>query len=343
MVSKADVKEYAPNVVALWEIFKELVPPAPPKIVEPYVWKGKQIIEKLYEVAEDFKLGRLHEVERRVLVLANPGLKKFGQYTATHTLYAGFQIVLPGEVAEAHRHSPFAARFMISGKASTVVDGSRYIFEPGDFITTPRWSWHDHDNQSSEPAIWLDLLDIPIPKMLLASFFEEFKKGRQPAFEEGDVRVRMAHTGLTPRFDLRWQQGHSTPLLFKWKQTYSILRDLANFTEGNPYEGIVLTYRDNATGKEVSETMGADIILLKPGMTTKVHRHTMSVVYYVIDGSGVINIEGERFPWERHDVIALPPWSFHSFENEGEREAILFSVNDRPLLQSLGLYREEAL
>lgn len=331
------VKEYLPNVVALWDVFETLIPPNPGKMVETHVWDGKEIIGKLSEVIHDVKLGG--DVERKVLVPVNPGLQRLGLYTATHTIYVGFQMVLPGEVAGAHRHTPFASRFMIKGRASTTVDGVNVEFEDGDYITTPRWSWHDHTNTTSEPAVWLDSLDTPIPKMLLSSFFQDYEAEAQPIV--GDLRARAASSGMTPAFDLRWVRGQSSPLLFKWKDIYSLLNDSAKFTDGSPTEGVTLTYRDPKSGKEVSDTLGADITLLKRGYRTKSHRHTTSAVYYVVRGRGAIVADGKELSWKESDVIALSPWMFHELVNDGAGDSILFSITDRPLLTNCGLYREE--
>ncbi len=339
-VEAREVKQYLPNVVALWDVFETLIPPNPGKLVETYVWNGKELIKELQRVGRDVRLGE--GVERKVLVPVNPGLRKLGLFTATHTIYVGFQIVMPGEEAGAHRHTPFASRFMIRGKASTTVDGVQVNFEEGDYITTPRWSWHDHANRSSEPVVWLDALDIPVPKMMLASFFEDYSDETQHVMKDGDLRSRMASTGLAPSFDLAWVRGQTSPLVFKWKDVYAMLKDLASFTEGSPTDGVVLTYRDPRSGKEVSDTMGADISMLKPGFRTRPHRHTSSAVYLVVKGKGAILVDGRELSWEENDVISLTPWMYHELVNDSQNEAILFSLNDRPLLKNVGLYREEA-
>ena len=333
------VKEYLPNVVALWDIFHDLVPKKPSDVVKPFVWNGKEIIKELYRVASEVPLGG--NVERRVLVPVNPGLKELGLYTATHTIYVGLQIVLPGEKAGAHRHTAFATRYMIKGRATTTVDGVKVVFEEGDFVTTPRWAWHDHENDSNEPVVWLDALDIPIPRNLLVSFFESYREEVQAPFEKGELMERIRSKGLEPIIDLKWIRGESTPLLFKWEDTYALLKDLASFSDGDPYEAITLTYKDPSTGKEISDTMGADITLLKKGQRTKPHRHTSSVVYYVVKGKGAVVAGGQELSFEKHDLVALPPWIIHELINDGGEESILFSVNDRPLLKSIGLYRAE--
>ena len=90
-----------------------------------------------------------------------PGLT--GQSSITHSLFAGLQIILPGEVAPAHRHAQSALRFIIEGNdAYTAVAGERTTMSPGDFVITPSWTWHDHGNDKREPMVWLDGLDIPL-------------------------------------------------------------------------------------------------------------------------------------------------------------------------------------
>jgi len=332
------VHEVLPNVVPLWEVFSTLIPAGPGKMVETYVWNGKEILKELHRQASGVKLGG--DVERRVLVPVNPGLRKLGLYTATHTIYVGLQIVLPGEVAGAHRHTPWASRFMISGEAWTTVDGVEMQFKDGDFITTPRWAQHDHTNRSNNPAVWLDALDTPVPKFLLASFFQDYGEEVQPVMH-GDLYSRFASTGISPSFGLDWAKSASSPLKFAWDDSYSILKDLASISDGSPYEGVAVTLRDPKSGKEVSGSLGADMTLLKNGMRTKPHRHTMSVVYYVVRGKGSMTVEGKVLPWSENDIIALTPWAYHELANEGPGEAVLFSLNDRPLLSSVGVYREE--
>jgi gentisate 1,2-dioxygenase len=61
----------------------------------------------------------------------------------TDTLYAGLQLVMPGETAPAHRHSAFACRFIIEGDGGfTAIHGRRIKMHRGDFILTPTWRYH---------------------------------------------------------------------------------------------------------------------------------------------------------------------------------------------------------
>lgn len=111
----------------------------------------------------------IEEAERRVLVLENPRLR--GESAITPTLYAGLQIIGPGETARAHRYTANALRFVLEGEgAFTAVNGERAPMQRGDFIITPIWTWHDHGNEGARPVVWLDGLDLPAAQTLAPIF-----------------------------------------------------------------------------------------------------------------------------------------------------------------------------
>jgi gentisate 1,2-dioxygenase len=65
-------------------------------------------------------------------------------------------------------------------------------------------------------------------------------------------------------------------------------------------------------------------------------------VYYVVHGAGESIVDGCRFEWARGDIIALPSWALHEHANLSSRDpAVLFSIQDRPVVEALGLYKEE--
>ncbi len=51
----------------------------------------------------------------------------------------------------------------------------------------------------------------------------------------------------------------------------------------------------------------------------------------------------KELAWNAHDCFFVPSWNWHHFENGSSKDpAILFSVTDRPVLEGLSLFREEA-
>ena len=185
------------NLTALWTVMSDLITPAPKSACRPHLWKFDAVRAYMMEAGQ---LISAKEAERRVLILENPGLR--GQSRITTSLYAGIQMVIPGDIAPAHRHSQSALRFILEGKgAFTTVDGERTLMEPGDFVITPSMTWHDHGNETAEPMFWLDGLDIPLVQFLDASFAEGSTDDQQSiARPAGDSFARAA--GMTQNAEL---------------------------------------------------------------------------------------------------------------------------------------------
>lgn len=103
-------------------------------------------------------------------------------------------------------------------------------------------------------------------------------------------------------------------------------------------------YTNPVTGGHVMATIGASMQLLRPGFVGKAHRHTGSFLYQVAKGSGYSIINGQRFDWRERDIFCVPSWAWHEHVNGSATEdACLFCFSDLPVMEKLGLYREEAL
>lgn len=175
------------NLTPLWESLHHLVPKTPNANCAPAYWNYQEIRPLLLESGG---LIGAKEAVRRVLVLENPALR--GQSSITATLYAGLQLIMPGEVAPSHRHNQSALRFIVEGKgAFTAVDGERTPMNEGDFILTPQWRWHDHGNPGDEPVIWLDGLDLPLVNILGCGFAEDYPEEQQPVTRKEEIICRV--------------------------------------------------------------------------------------------------------------------------------------------------------
>ena len=274
-----------------------------------------------------------------MLGLINPGLKD--KFAATETLWAAVQLILPGENAPAHRHSAAAIRFIIEGSgAYTTVERDKCIMDRGDLVLTPAWQWHDHGNESQQPMIWMDGLDLPIVRDLDAVFSEHSDVKVQKATKvSGGSERRFDQAGLRPAWEP--PAAAASPLLnYKWAKTETALRRLAQ-VDASPFDDVALEYVNPTTGGPVLPTLACWVQLVRPGVHTKAHRQTSSSVYHVFEGRGYSVINGRRFNWDRGDLFIVPPWAWHEHA-AADGEAILFSIHDTPILAPLGLYREEA-
>jgi gentisate 1,2-dioxygenase len=301
------------------------------------MWPASLLDSLVRDAGEAVPVGE----ERRALQLFNPGLE--GRWATTNTMIAAVQLLLPGEVARAHRHTPTAIRFIMEGDgAYTSVDGERVFMAPGDLILTPSWAWHDHGNETDRPVVWMDGLDIPLVQALSAMFFQFYEERQVPLTKPDGASVQLhGHVSLTPTW-VKDRPRSSPLLLYSWEKTWPSLAALRD-APGDAHDGIALEYTHPQTGKALLPTMACWIQMLRPGERLAAHRHTGSAVYYVVRGEGETIIDGRRFAWEKGDIIALPSWALHEHANRSARDvAVLFSIQDRPVLEALGLYQEQA-
>ena len=323
----------------LWRYQRNLFPREPKSKAVPYVWHYAALRPYLLHFSQALSL---HEAERRVLMLVNPGLQE--PPATVNTLYAGIQIILPGETAQAHRHVAGAFRFIIEGAgAYTTVDGERVHMHPGDLLLTPNWHWHDHEHDGEGPMIWLDGLDYPLVNMLEAGFFQLYSERTQKATHPDDGST---HQFLHGRLNPTWErpQGPNSPIgNYPWSETEKAFAAIADDAEGSATDGIMLEYTNPWTGGPVMPTIGCRISRLRPNFHGLAHRHTASTIYHVVRGQGATIVDGVRLEWSEHDTFAVPGWAVHEHINTSSTEdVILFANTDEPVMRSLGLFREES-
>jgi gentisate 1,2-dioxygenase len=300
------------------------------------LWRYDEIRPLLMEAG---RLITAKEAERRVLVLENPGLR--GASQITQSLYAGVQLVLPGEIARSHRHVASALRFVIEGEgAYTAVDGERTTMRAGDFILTPSWTFHDHANPSDRPAIWLDGLDVPIVNLLETSFFEHHSQETQPLTRpEGDTEARYGTNLLPVDYSPR---SLSAPLFaYPYARSREALERLHRNGPVDSRHGVKLQYVNPATGGYPMPTIAAFLQLLPAGFRGQAYRSTDATVYCVAEGRGCSRVGDSTLAWGPHDIFMTPSW--RSVSHEAQDEAVLFSFSDRATQKTLGLWREEDL
>ena len=252
--------------------------------------------------------GRLVDTElaeRRNLILANPG---GDGYATTATLVSAYQMLLGGERARSHRHTPNALRLVLDTEpgAYTVVDGVRLDMSPGDVVLTPNWCWHGHGNEGRAAAYWIDYLDVPLVHALEPMFYEPHPDG----------------------YEAIHRVAERSPYIYAWSETQTRLAAASPDPSGRFGRQIALdAFR--------LKTIGLFMLALE-GRTAELQTSANNI-YSVVRGRGRSRIAGQTFDWERGDVIVAPAWQPHVHESDGE--AVLFRVTDEPLLAALDWLR----
>ena len=324
----------ARDLKPLWKIAKQLMPEVPLPTTQAWLWKWDDVLPLARRAGELITLER--GGDRRVLALANPGLRGL-PFTST-TLWGALQYLGPHESAPAHRHTSSAIRFVLTGSGVyTTVNGDACDMEPGDLILTPIWNWHDHNNRSDDPMVWFDGLDLPLLTTLESIFFENHPDQLQPV--EGHNRSEQGFAGVGLReMGISSPIAHSPLLRYRWGETERTLEALQR-ARGGPM--VSLEFVNPLTGGPAVSTFACEMHRLSPGARTPTKRKTGSSVYVVFQGSGRSVINGVCFEWGPGDIFVTPSWA--SVDHEANLQADLFAISDRPVLQVLHLYREEEL
>jgi gentisate 1,2-dioxygenase len=325
---------------ALWTVANRIEPWEPRSRSHPMLWRFADLRD---HVVRSVDLVTPEKAGRRVIYLANPGRTE--EVAAVGWIYAGLQVMNPGEVATAHRHSASAIRFILEGRgAYTVVDGHRMTLGANDFVLTPNGTWHEHGvAPDGSLCLWQDGLDIPFVNAMEANFYEVHPDQRQAVGHPVDDMTRTwGNAGLTPSTG-EWTRAYSPMFKYEWEPTHAALTRYAGCTEGSPFDGVMMDYVNPVTNGPVMRTLGASMQMLRPGERTRAHRHTGSCLYTVASGRGHSVIGGRRFDWQARDIFCVPSWAWHEHANASDREeACLFCLSDLPVIRALGLYREEA-
>lgn len=302
----------ATELAPFWEVVDRNRTPQPATV--PHCWRWADYEPLLRRAGE---LVSTEQAERRVLMLVNPASR--GEKRAVGNLYAGVQLILPGEKARAHRHTAAALRFILDGAgALTVVDGSAVELGRFDLVLTPTWMWHDHVNETPSPMVWLDALDSPFVRAMDAWFFEPHPEEFQTV---GDGRADYAPV--------------PSSLSFPWAPMRS---ELWAAVSSSPGGSATVSYTDPASGGDVLPTIRCRTLGVADGGQYGTRR-VGAAVYCVVEGGGVATVGGQSFDVSFGDVFCVPSWQPLSIVNRSGQDLSLFAYDDEPVLRAFGLAR----
>jgi len=249
------------------------------------------------------------------------------------------QMILPGEVAPAHRHVSSAIRFVLDGEgAYTAVEGEKAYMSPGDFVITANWAPHDHGNTSKQPMLWLDVLDFPQVNFFEASFAEQFPEATQSTSRADGDSLAFYGSGVLP--DGSPARPNSSPVInYTYARTRPIIERMMKAGDIDKRHGARVRYANPINGGPVLPTMGANLAMFPKGFKGESYRSTDGTVFVCAEGKGSTTVDGKVLEWGPWDVFVVPPWKHYS--HSAEQQSVLFSISDRPSQEALGIWRED--
>jgi len=317
----------------LWTVMSSLIHDEPQSRCAPAIWHFDEVKAL---VMESGGLISAEEAKRRVLILENPAVR--GESRVTNTLFAGIQMIMPGEVAPAHRHVSSAIRFVLDGEgAYTAVEGEKAFMAPGDFVITANWAPHDHGNTSDKPMLWLDVLDVPAVNFFETSFAEDFDTPTQATTRQDGDSLSFYASGVLPDGAMTINR---TPVInYTYARTRPIIERRMQAGDIDRNHGARVRYANPINGGPVLPTMGANLAMLPKGFRGAPYRSTDGTIFVCAEGEGSTNVDGEVLQWGPNDVFVVPSWKryFHT----AAKQSVLFSISDRPMQEALGIWRED--
>jgi gentisate 1,2-dioxygenase len=329
------------HLVPLWPSLRALLPPhRPAQRGRPTHWPYRALRPLLLRAGE---LTSIEKAERRVLVLANPGYGPESMQ-ASAAIYLGMQLLLPGEWAPSHRHTPNAVRMVVEGRGAwTTVEGERCAMARGDLILTPTGLWHEHGHDGEEPVVWLDVLDLPLMVQLETSYHEG--GSRQPTMAQHGEQAYV-RAGIVPRPLFAGAQGVRArfPLLrYPWQETRAALCSLA--TQHTREQAVQIAYVNPENGADALATLGLFALMLRPGEQRRLPARSCAMVLHQIEGGCRADLEpvgpaaALAFELDEADTCVVPGYTPVTLSNCSAREpAFLFIADESPLHRKLGLY-----
>ncbi len=319
------------NIQPLWDRYHDILPLEPTSPDRPMQWLWSELAPFVDRAARDVSM---ENAVRRVLMLVNPAFE--GKPYTTTNLFAGIQILEPGEVAPPHRHTPSAMRLIMEGGGgATIVNGQRCEMQPGDLILTPNWAWHEHINDSDKRIVWLDALDVPLAANLGTLFAVH---GGTNDFPDDKTRIpdsAFAGAGLVPESDAP-DVPYSPMFRYPWTNTLAAFGNMPAADDGAKR----LRYTNPVDGGPVILTLDSYAWELPVNAETRPARSTANAVCLVVEGEGVSTVGDETFKWQKHDVFTVPQWNWASHKATDDT-AHLFVFTDREVMRRLHFLREE--
>ena len=322
----------AHNLMPLWPSMRTLLPlDRPGASTRATCWPYRTLRPLLMRAGE---LTPIEKAERRVLVLANPG-HGLDAMKASPAIYLGMQLLLPGEWAPSHRHTPNATRMVVEGEGAwTTVSGEKCPMRRGDLILTPTGLWHEHGHDGTEPVVWLDVLDLPLVHYLEASYAVE---GRRQPLEPGRDERIYAHGGIVPA-PVFERSGKPYPMLrYPWADARAALESLA---AGRPeLETVQITYVNPENGADAQNILGLHALMLRPGQTLRLPARSPASVFHVIEGGAGLHAGDQTFTLAEADTCCAPGYSAVTLANRNaDRPSFIFVADESPLHRKLGVY-----
>jgi len=282
--------------------------------------------------------------------------------TPIRTMVALEQILAPGGKSGRHRHYFEAMFYILEGQGYEVHDGQRYDWQQGDIVCVPTYTIHQHFNTDPEKGSRLFYIIPGLFRFMGISETEQIElhinyrvpDNATPLYGEDNrfIGYRTAegqdyYFGLDePLQKLMDEMKAFSEMVTEPRDTYELA--LKGLAEENQWRRTVprivrpselpwedtrmgrLKYLVHPTRSSALRTIQAYLQELPPGGRSGKHLHVGEELHLILEGRGYDIHDGQRWDWEKEDMVAIPINTVHQhFNADPEKPALFLSVQSR--------------
>ena len=141
--------------------------------------------------------------------------------------------------------------------------------------------------------------------------------------------------GTTVRYD-RYREHFSpragVPVHWSWASIAQALASAPQAERGS----LTLSSTGSAPGCELLPGIAINVQVVPSGASTRAHAHSWWHLFFVHSGRAraIIGLSDTR-RLEAGDLLLVPAWNDHRFENDGDEDLVLLSMSNLPLQAAL--------
>ncbi|MSP39053.1 MAG: cupin domain-containing protein [Deltaproteobacteria bacterium] len=278
-------------------------------------------------------------------------------------------------VRGAHRHISAPTLFCVSGRGWEGNDGKIYWFNTYDMLVVPPFTIHQHGGDEQIGAE-IFVPQSRMFSLLGLTKREQIKFGEKPTFSQNTeplyddekkligYRIKKGVLGIKEDIDVMLGADQETEAVFQGRKnaepwqgpvanTYDrylkmfqdegcFCNDLTHVVafEDQPWEWSrqgKLKWFTHPEMNSAARRLWLYMQEIAAGTRSGKHRHMMEEQILVLRGRGHDVHDGQRWNWERGDLINIPAMTEHQHFNDDDRDPALFLVSMPSVSADLGL------
>ena len=131
-------------------------------------------------------------------------------------------------------------------------------------------------------------------------------------------------------------QPDTRPGKWEWEHVVKGLRDLDAEPRMNAERRYVAIVNEDVglgatPGIGITPGLFCGCQLIHPGEVVTPHRHNSVALYFIVEGTGELEVEGQTYSYKPFDIMTCPAWHYHSWKATGKEDTLMYVIHDMAL------------